>query len=576
MQSGAESPAVRLAGDRWQAVYTLDGSRFNLQHDGRLWLAGGVASLATDQWLLRPEACGPGEARMEAFDGPMGSGRRLVITHRGQENIQMTIRFALYERYAGLTIDLSVTNLGTKPLRVFGFNILEVPGDKASFWPGQGGTDGSVLKNGFHSRSIVALRRPGDSDAPAGGREGWLRYGDPGTRPFRNRNQFISNWVCALKSRSGDERCVMGFLSGSRQLGHFFYRRPERVEDFLARSEAEGALLTQGESLLSETLYLTIGTDESELLGECYQAMGETGGARKHSLPAVFGCLAAEPQQGREELARKVALWAGLSGHVPLDGIIVDPGLLQEDKALESIYAEAAGLIQVRGLKPGVRWAPLAVAEGSTIAREHPEWLIRQDGKPSPGGTLQERRLFGLDATHPQAQQYLREQVRRLIGWGHREIVLDLLNTGALPGDFYRPEATRIENIRQALEIIRGEAPQAFIIGAWCPIGPAVGLVDAVEMSPVTEPPHRKGLLSGTRRARPERNSPSGMSGGWAATHGRLWSSAVRYELLEADHETEASLLPPLDSGMVILLSGSDEAVANSASWLPRRLGMGL
>lgn len=151
--------------------------------------------------------------------------------------------------------------------------------------------------------------------------------------------------------------------------------------------------------------------------------------------------------------------------------------------------ARVAARIRAAGFDAGLWWAPFIAAPGSEVARAHPEWLVRDARgraivalvNPAWGLT---KPMRVLDTTHPEVLAHL-ESVARTIGsdWGYAIQKLDFLYAAALPGMRHDPDATRAQSLRRGLEAIRrGAGDDAFLLGCGCPLGPAVGVVDAMRI----------------------------------------------------------------------------------------------
>jgi hypothetical protein len=164
--------------------------------------------------------------------------------------------------------------------------------------------------------------------------------------------------------------------------------------------------------------------------------------------------------------------------------------------------------IRKHGLRPGIWFMPFAADHLDPYFREHPEWFVKQaDGQPyeTPwGGT-------SLDMTHPGAQQYLRDLVRRIAyDWGYTYFKMDGLWTGAATRQMYvnsgykddhigdaifdNPGKTNIEAYRDGLKLVRAAAgPEVFLLGCCAPqnmrsFGGAFGLVDGMRIGPDNGP----------------------------------------------------------------------------------------
>lgn len=162
---------------------------------------------------------------------------------------------------------------------------------------------------------------------------------------------------------------------------------------------------------------------------------------------------------------------------------------LSTNDKFPSGMAEVAHRITTEGFDAGIWWAPFLASARSEVAAAHPDWLVRNDcGRPivgllNPGwGLTTPMRV--LDTTHPEVLDHL-TQVAATIGgeWGYGIQKLDFLYAAALPGVRHDPGATRAQALRRGLDAVRGGAGEdAFLLGCGCPLGPAVGVVDAMRI----------------------------------------------------------------------------------------------
>ena len=141
------------------------------------------------------------------------------------------------------------------------------------------------------------------------------------------------------------------------------------------------------------------------------------------------------------------------------------------------------------GLKVGVWTAPFEVGERAWIYEHHKDWLLHNaHGDPIPIGDAEEvkgERLFVLDVTHPDAQQYLRQTYRTLVReWGARYIKLDFMDNTAIEGYYHRPNTTALEAQRIGLEVIRKAVGEDVLLDKdGSPMLNPVGLVDEGRIS---------------------------------------------------------------------------------------------
>jgi len=141
------------------------------------------------------------------------------------------------------------------------------------------------------------------------------------------------------------------------------------------------------------------------------------------------------------------------------------------------------------GLKVGVWTAPFEVGERAWIYEHHKDWLVHNaHGDPISIGDAEEvkgERLFVLDITHPDAQEYLRQTYRTLVReWGARYIKLDFMDNTAIEGYYHHPNTTALEAQRIGLEIIRKAVGEEVLLDKdGSPMLNTVGVVDEGRIS---------------------------------------------------------------------------------------------
>ena len=128
--------------------------------------------------------------------------------------------------------------------------------------------------------------------------------------------------------------------------------------------------------------------------------------------------------------------------------------------------------VRESGRRVGIWLAPFIVGADTTLARDHPQWLI------GPAGRNWGQDLRGLDLTHPAVRDLLTEHLQRLVALGVDYLKLDFLYGGALHD---------VAAYRSGLELVREVVgPDVYLVGCGAPLLPSVGLVDAMRVSPDT------------------------------------------------------------------------------------------
>ena len=170
------------------------------------------------------------------------------------------------------------------------------------------------------------------------------------------------------------------------------------------------------------------------------------------------------------------------------DGWEKTVGDWQANTDFEHGMDHCATLIHNAGMRPGLWMAPFIARSSAPIVREHPEYFIHNaDGTLAHAGYNWGEPYFGLDTTHPGAQQWLTNVMKRARGWGFTYFKLDFLNGAAIPGVRYQ-DCDREEAYRQGLRTIRQAVPDVYIMGSGALIGSSIGLIDGMRVGPDTAP----------------------------------------------------------------------------------------
>jgi alpha-galactosidase len=153
-------------------------------------------------------------------------------------------------------------------------------------------------------------------------------------------------------------------------------------------------------------------------------------------------------------------------------------GLVVADRfgSLDAVVEE----VRVTGRRVGIWVAPFVVGASSTLATQHPQWVLGDAGRNWGDD------LVGLDLTHPGVLDLLAETFTGLVDRGIDYFKLDFLYGGAVPGRRLE-DMTGVEAYRSGMSLIREVVgPDAVLVGCGAPLLPSVGLVDAMRVSPDT------------------------------------------------------------------------------------------
>jgi alpha-galactosidase len=147
-----------------------------------------------------------------------------------------------------------------------------------------------------------------------------------------------------------------------------------------------------------------------------------------------------------------------------------------------------ANKISATGRTPGIWLAPFMVSQKSELAKNHPEWLLHDEkGNPVHAGITWSGNHYGLDISHPEVLEWLDQLICKVCGWGYNYLKLDFLYIGGLIGNRYR-NIPREKAYRNAMQVIRDAAGDAYILACGAPIVPSLGLCDGIRIGPDVSP----------------------------------------------------------------------------------------
>ncbi|WP_105316484.1 glycoside hydrolase family 36 protein [Thermus tenuipuniceus] len=142
-----------------------------------------------------------------------------------------------------------------------------------------------------------------------------------------------------------------------------------------------------------------------------------------------------------------------------------------------------ADRIREKGLRAGLWLAPFLVTQDSPLRHSRPEWLLRDgEGRPVPAGFNWGKPLYALDSGNEEVLDYVASLVRKAREWGYDYLKLDFLYAAALPG------AEGEGRYRRAMERVREEAGEAYLLFCGAPILASLGLADGLRVGPDVAP----------------------------------------------------------------------------------------
>ena len=314
------------------------------------------------------------------------------------------------------------------------------------------------------------------------------------------RGRFLADHMCCFRRPDGRMR-LYGFTTGKDRFGHFRMKLgADGIGELFALSACDRAELASGGVIRTEALVEMEGDDTESLFAAFADRWAADSNARRRfDAPPIGWCswyyyfnkvtladiienmdwLVANRQKGFERVkviqlddGYQTALGDWLSTNEKF------PGGLKR-------YVEE---VKKRGFVPALWVGPFMVEETSVLAREHPDWLVKnaKGELAAPHTWTDNHKVYVLDGTHPAVQAHLRDLFRTLRGYGIEYVKLDFCMIASSVRDavYHDKSATRAQALRRGYEAIReGFGDDGFILGCTTPFGPVVGIVDGMRSS---------------------------------------------------------------------------------------------
>jgi alpha-galactosidase len=325
-------------------------------------------------------------------------------------------------------------------------------------------------RHGWQSWALTTWLDPGEPPQPVRAPEFRAKDEDPG---YALHNHHISAWVGAVEL--GDEDILL--------LGAL---------DLSGRVELDGFTLKGFYEDGQDSQWLLVRGKEDEVFSK-YVAFLETkfGKGRFVTPPRVWSSWYSLYRWINEPiLLRALKDFCDM----PFDVFQIDDGWQLAHGDWESNRKFPSGMkviaekISETERTPGLWLAPFMVSTNSQLANNHPDWLLRDEkGTPVRAGITWTGNPYCLDSSHPNVLEWLDQLMRKIRSWGYDYLKLDFLYIGALMGKRYK-NIPREAAYRNAMEVIRNAAGDAYILACGAPILPSLGLCDGLRVGPDVAP----------------------------------------------------------------------------------------
>jgi len=414
----------------------------------------------------------------------------------------------------------------------------------------------------------------------------------PGAPQPEKAGHFVSEMFAVLGDEESRSGLLFGFLSQKEQFGIIETQLRGSSTVIKMWANASGARLNPGKSMETDWACLHfLNVDHPDPLSPYLQAV-----ATEHriepdlshnpwvSIPTGW-CSWYEYMHdiSAQNIRLNLKRIKEFQNELPLKIVQIDDGyqsMVGDWFDIKDTFPEGmevlAHEIRDAGFTPGLWLAPFIVHTRSRLRREHPDWLIRgQLNRPANAGFSTWGGFpTGLDLTHPDALAYVQEVIRTVVeDWGYTYLKLDFLYAGALSGKRRDPTRTPAQVLRRGMESIREAAGEdVVLVGCGCPLGSAIGLVDAMRINPDVDRHWTPAMYGLGAILKSEPGMPSARNAihntlTRAFMHQRWWINDPDCLLLRTDMELTLAEVQSLATA--IALSGGSILLSDDLTKLP-------
>jgi len=243
--------------------------------------------------------------------------------------------------------------------------------------------------------------------------------------------------------------------------------------------------VTPEDEVRSEVVAVAAGTEPLALLEDLAELAGRTSGRRRWSGAPVhgweswyhYGLLIGRDQllaNARELMARNRRR-PGFDLVQLDDGWQVTYGAWWSNDRFPDNLGELTEELRSLGARPGLWLAPFMVQPGAPgIAADHPDWAITdEEGAPR----LDRYGRWGIDASHPNAVDWLHDLGAQVRAWDFEMVKLDFLYLGAVEGGRHDDTVTGTDALRRGVRaMVDGLGDDRYVLACGSPLLPVVGL----------------------------------------------------------------------------------------------------
>ena len=168
--------------------------------------------------------------------------------------------------------------------------------------------------------------------------------------------------------------------------------------------------------------------------------------------------------------------------------------LLTDQKKFPHGMKACADAIHAKGYKAGIWLAPFCAATKSKVAKEHPDWFIKNEKGRRILAHFGWGFAYAFDIYNPGAREYIKHFFDVILNeWGYDLVKLDFLYSIC---EYPRLGKNRGQLMADGIDLLREACGDKLILGCGVPLGSCFGIFDACRIGPDANKNYEGDLLN--------------------------------------------------------------------------------
>ncbi len=458
--------------------------------------------------------------RTEKINDLIGNGVKIIFESINDNNlcISFNIQFILYEKKDFILVKLkNIKDDSQNQLSVHSISPLTIK--NSALW--LSGTDSptrldkiSWFKHGWQSWSPCKLLMGNEIDDEGPKMDIYKRTFD--NQDYKIKGRFYSEYCTVITDMIAKNSLILGFITLNSQFTRILmdYENENSIKLLTAFGCMDGIYFQNSDIDFSEELFICFKTANLGYYGLIdYAKTVEISNYIKINDTIPIGWCSWYyyfTNITQEDMIKNLEFFKE-NRDFPIDFVQLDDGYFtyigdfnkinsKFSKGLKSLFSK----IYNYGFKSGIWTAPFFAERKANLFKQHRDWFLNDKISKKllkvHFGLSWNAYLYGLDLSNTQVLDYLYEFYRNLlylneINQKDNQFKMDFFKIdflhAAVPieGEFLSQNLTRAQILYNGVRTIRRAiTDQSFLLGCGAPLGPCVGLVDAMRIGEDTDP----------------------------------------------------------------------------------------